>query len=209
MKFNLPKKRLSWSQRQAWRESKTHRKYIRRYFFKMPESFDSPYMNFGKKVGEALETGDFSGFEPQEVEVLKQVPRSDDFEREILLKIKDKDGKEVEVIGYIDSSDEPLKEILEYKTGKVWDQEDVDSHGQLDTYAAWVKDTTNKIPKVKLIAMPATKDEFGNITFGCTKPDVFNRKVTMKDIKAIKEEYLDVAREVEKYYNVYQEMLKL
>ena len=110
----LPKKTsegkpyLSYSQIAKWKRNKND--YFKTYFFE--RGYDkSTYLDFGIKVGEALEHNNFSGFTVKEVETLKKVPRLDVFEKEIKLNMGD-----FSVVGHIDSVSKDLSTLIDYKT---------------------------------------------------------------------------------------------
>jgi hypothetical protein len=90
-------------------------------FKRSPEEYKARYIDgepfegniwtdFGQKVGEALETGDFAYFSLSEQNTLSSVTRLDDFEVEIRLEYND-----FYVKGYIDTTD--YNTIIDYKTG--------------------------------------------------------------------------------------------
>ena len=110
-KTNKPK--LSYSQTSSWEVYKDN--YIKQYFagIKLPQS---PYAEFGNKVGVARETGDYSNFSKQEQEILNSIERvaNTQYEYEILL-----DMGEFVVQGFIDEL-VPTKDgyiIIDNKTG--------------------------------------------------------------------------------------------
>ena len=68
------------------------------------------WTDFGQKVGEALELGEFSNLALHEQQILSQVTRLDDFEVEIRLEYDD-----FYVKGFIDTTD--YNTVIDYKTG--------------------------------------------------------------------------------------------
>jgi len=90
---------------------KSKEEYYKNYILK--EKFEgNEYTDFGKKVGTALETNDFTLFESEEIETLKKVNRLDLFERKTTLKYDD-----FYVVGFIDTCTNDCKKIIDYKTG--------------------------------------------------------------------------------------------
>ena len=140
---------LSYSQITKWNKSKNE--YFKSYFFE-GAFISSPYLTFGTKVGEALETGDFSEFCDEEIKTLKKVPRLDEFEREVVLKM---DG--FQVIGQIDTNDKELTTLIDYKTmgGEDKIPQYVDpKYIQLIIYAMAIEQETGIRPKtIKVIGI--------------------------------------------------------
>lgn len=104
------KPRVSYSQVTSWIDYRPD--YIKQYFANI--SLDAGcYANFGTKVGEARETGDYSGFTPQEQEFLKTIPRHEKcvYEREINL-----DFGDFILLGYIDEFIND-NEVVDNKSG--------------------------------------------------------------------------------------------
>ena len=141
---------LSYSQYTKWLDNK--RNYIRRYFFGEKDEGNA-YFDFGHKVGEALENNDFSAFETeQEVELMKSIPRYDEFEREIKLQM---DG--FYVIGYIDTNNVESKgkkkglvtKMADYKTGEMKQEAVYKSkdYKQLHIYAEALRQEQGCLPE--------------------------------------------------------------
>ena len=82
--LNLPKKdkngksRLSFSQIKCFKENKED--FINRYILNQP-FVSNEYIDFGSKVGEALENDNFNNFHELEEEILRKVERLDEFEK--------------------------------------------------------------------------------------------------------------------------------
>tara|TARA_R110002167_G_scaffold331706_1_gene538404 strand:- start:55922 stop:56557 length:636 start_codon:yes stop_codon:yes gene_type:complete len=206
--MNLPKRDeenkglYSYSQHKKWREDK--KAYILSYFFK--ERFSgNAYTDFGSKVGEALENGDYSGFDKVEVKMLSKATRLDEFERPINWKFKD-----FTVLGYIDTIDKELTTLVDYKTGalnKVSVYED-DSYDQLGIYAGAIQQETGKLPTkayVELIERtgnPFQREELALGTFIVNIP----QDVSPKKIKQIKREIEQAVKEISQYYSVFEFM---
>lgn len=114
MSIILPRKKdgrylISYSQINSFLTNK--KDYFKSYFYSQPIEFTA-YIDFGSKVGEALEKNDFSGFTKSEQKVLKKVPRLDEFERKITYHYN-----EFDVIGFIDTNKKDLSKTYDYKTG--------------------------------------------------------------------------------------------
>lgn len=98
---------VSYSQLALFKRSPEE--YKARYIDKEPFE-GNIWTDFGSRVGEALEHGDFSHFSLSERETLQSVTRLDYFEVEVHLNYED-----FYVKGYIDTTD--FNTIIDYKTG--------------------------------------------------------------------------------------------
>jgi hypothetical protein len=145
--MDLPKKdkygvnRLSYSQMSTFKKSKDL--FYQRYI--VGEEFQTnEYIEFGSKVGSALEKNDFSKFSKQEVEILNKVTRLDEFERPVFLRYS-----EFYIVGYVDTVNSDLTEIIDYKTGglKKEFQYMEDDYHQLQIYALAIQQETGVAPK--------------------------------------------------------------
>lgn len=210
-KIVLPKSRhglpcLSYSQISTWRKNK--RDYIRQYFF--GEKFlGNAYTEFGSKVGEALESGNFSAFSDKEQKLLKTIPRYDEFEKEISLKF---DG--FHVIGYIDTNSKDYLNIVDYKTGEVKDDKiaeyQSDNYTQLDIYAAALKQKYGVLPtSAKVVLIDRKGNAFKNekLVLG-TKTHHIEKKIDEKRIAEVKKGIEETAKEISAYYKVFLKMNK-
>jgi hypothetical protein len=83
--------------------------YYEQYVLNKP-FVDNPWAKFGRDVGTALETGDFTNFSASERKILSSVTRLTDFEVEVKLWY---DGWYVR--GFIDTTD--FECLIDYKTG--------------------------------------------------------------------------------------------
>lgn len=118
---------ISYSQINTFKRSK--QEYFNRYIKGEP-FVDNPWTLFGSKVGESLELNNFNGFSQREKEILRQVPRLDEFEVEIRLQYE-----EFYVKGYIDTTD--YETIIDYKTGSAKKKVEYmrDDYWQIQIYA--------------------------------------------------------------------------
>lgn len=204
---------LSYSQITTWKRSK--KQYMKQYFFKEP--FDgNAYTDFGKKVGTALELNDYSGFTQEEIKVLQQVPRYDEFEKEIKLQMKG-----FYVLGYIDTNSKLvnngngvyIEKIADYKTGdikkKVAEYES-DDYTQLDIYAASLLQKYDRLPDKIYVHLI---DRKGNAFRG--EPLVLGdghitikRQTDKKRISKILKDIQEVGEDIEKCYKVFLKLNK-
>jgi len=127
---------------------------------------------FGKEIDEKFQTD--KGFYPE-------ITRLKDFQHELRCKI----GK-IEMVGFLDNFDLENKSFAELKTGKKWDQERADTHGQLTLYAAMIYLIYGIKPndlKISLIWMPTEeKQDFTTGFVKDMKPVIFPVKKNMRDI---------------------------
>lgn len=216
---------LSYSQISTWLKSK--REYMRQYFF--GEAFEgNAYTDFGSKVGEALEHNNFEGFEPDEQEFLKTIPRYDHFEALIKLQL---DGFYIK--GFIDTMERIGDEIVvnkesgavfpvnvgsiaDYKTGDIKKKKadyESEDYIQLEIYAAGVQQMTGNLPEkseVFLIGREGNpnsrkKGESKDLTLS-QEFITITREITPEKIEAVKTLCQDVAEEISAYYTTYLKM---
>jgi hypothetical protein len=207
---------LSYSQISKWLKSK--REYIRKYFLGEPDDNEGlqRYGDFGHKVGGALEHNDYSGFEPDEIEFLKTVPRYDRFEVETLLKM---DGFFVK--GYIDTMKLPddhkgsghiieyVPAIADYKTGDISKKEEdyaSDDYIQLEIYAASIEQVFGSLPeKADVLLIGRSGNAFKGEELKLTKEFITIKKdITPERIEEVKKLVQKVAEEISDYYTTFQ-----
>lgn len=197
---------LSYTQISSFITSKTD--YIKRYFLNEPIQFRD-YMDFGLKVGRALEVHDFSGFSKDEQSTLKRVTRLDEFEKQIRLDYL-KYG--FYLTGYIDTNSKDLTRIIDYKTGsanKVAEYEK-DKYIQGQLYALAIKQQYGKMPKqvsVELIERYGNAFRGERLTVG---KDIFTIPVDIGQarLKQVNELVVETAHEISKYYQIYKKLNK-
>ena len=196
---------LSYSQISTWKKSK--RDYMRQYFF--GETFEgNAYTEFGSLVGGCLEKGDFSPFEDHEAELLKKVPRYDEFEREIKLQMK---GYYVK--GYIDTNTKDFKKIADYKTGdvdkKAGEYED-DSYNQLEIYSAGLQQETGVLPEeAKVFLIDRTGNAFKGEELKLGSSFISIEKTIDEDrIKEVLKDIDKIAVEISNSYKVFLKLNK-
>lgn len=141
---------LSYSQYSKF--IKDYKGYVHQYFFGDP-FLGNAYTEFGTKIGEALEKGDFSGFTDREKKTLELVPRLDEFERQV---IWDLEG--FVVMGYIDTNDNKNGEVntvIDYKTGATSKEDEYDSeeYDQVAIYCAAIGQETGVYPEEGMVVL--------------------------------------------------------
>jgi hypothetical protein len=201
--IDLPKKDkngkncLSYSQISLFLKDKNE--YYKSYILKEPFKGNA-YTDFGSKVGNALETLDYSLFMKREIEVLNKVTRLDLFERPTFLKYDD-----FYIVGYIDTCNESLTEIIDYKTGgagKEWLYTG-DAYTQLCYYALSLRQETGKQPeKASIEFIRRTGNAFKGETLkvGNEDPIKIEVDISEKRLKKVYWETIDIAKEISEFY---------
>jgi hypothetical protein len=116
--------------------------FYRRYC--MGEPFEAnPYTDFGNKVDKALTEGAYEGFRPCEQEMLRTVPRLEEFQRKIKLQYD-----EFYIANTIDTMTSDGSYLIDYKTGgkDKWTQYREDTYNQLDIYSLAIWQELGVIP---------------------------------------------------------------
>lgn len=197
---------LSYSQISGFLYNKSD--YIKSYFLNESIQFTT-YIDFGSKVGEALEHNDFSAFDKDEQETLKKITRLDEFEREIRLDFPEYGFY---VKGFIDSINKKLDHIIDYKTGgvnKVGEYEK-DTYIQGQLYALGIEQHCKKLPKkVEVILI----ERYGNAFKG--EPLKLGKEIihipidiSAKRLQYAKDLVIDTAHEISKYWQIFNKLNK-
>lgn len=144
MKYDLPKKYLSYSAIDCW--LRNPHEYRRRYYQNTPMIM-TPELHFGKKIARLLEIKHDSMGHIRQYPVMEQC---------INVEIEG-----VPIYGFIDSFDPMDCAILEYKTGVTpWTEKRVAEHKQLDLYSLAVEQIYGKVQdECSLIWMQTRKIE--------------------------------------------------
>lgn len=216
-KLNLPKTDkegvpyLSYSQISTWKRSK--RDYMRQYFF--GERFEgNAYTEFGSLVGEALENNDYKPFTKEEQTFLKELPRYEQFEREIRWEL---DGFFIK--GYIDTNSlentkqgELVEKLADYKTGDIVSKSpeyESDNYTQLDIYAGAIEQETGTLPtdvKVVLIGRKGNAFKREKLTLN-GEYAIIEKVVTPERVEQVKAECQAVAEEISSYYTTFLKLM--
>jgi len=201
--MDLPKKdkygvnRLSYSQISLFKKDKDS--FYKRYI--IGEDFQTnEYIEFGTKVGNALEINDYSNFDYIEQETLKKVTRLDEFERPIFLKYTD-----FYLVGYIDTNTSDLSEIIDYKTGgqKKEFQYMNEEYNQLQIYALGIKQETGLVPKkasVEFIRRVGNLYRGERLMVGDEEPIKIEVDLNIKKLQNVYSDILNTAIEIDKFY---------
>lgn len=195
---------LSYSQISSFIKNK--KDYIKSYFFNEPIEFKA-YIDFGSKVGVALEKNDFSLFSEEEQETLKKVERLDEFEKEIRV-----DFGSFYVKGFIDTNTKKLDKFFDYKTGSLNKEEEYkkDTYIQPHIYALGIEQETGKLPKKANVILI---ERMGNAYKGETL--VVGKNIISIPIDISKERLdyakqlvIDTAKEIEHFYKIFLKLNK-
>ncbi len=200
--LDLPKKDkegnsyLSYSQIQLFKKDKEE--YCRRYI--LGEKFEgNAYTDFGSKVGEALEKGDFLNFTKIECKTLIQCERLDEFEKEVKLCF---DG--FYVTGYIDTNTKDYSKIIDYKTGgeNKEHQYKEESYTQLCYYALALRQQYGITPDTAQVSFIRRK---GNAYKGqklkvSNEVVVIDVDISLERLKKVYWETITLAKEIELFY---------
>ena len=193
---------LSYSQISSFIKNK--KEYIKSYFFNEPIAFTA-YLDFGNKVGTALQHNDFSDFSEEEQLTLKKVKRLDEFEKNIRV-----DFGDFYVTGFIDTNNKTLNHIIDYKTGSAnkVDEYTKDTYIQPHIYALGIEQEKGKLPKKAEVILI---ERYGNAFKG--EPLTVGKEIIHIPIDISKErlEYakqlvIDTAKEIEYYYKLFLEL---
>jgi len=204
--LDLPKKDkngrscLSYSQIKCFKDSKQG--FIDRYILQVP-FVGNEYTDFGSKVGEALESGDFTGFNEEESSVLLKVERLDEFEKLVCL-----DFGSFIMYGYIDTNSSDLSKIIDYKTGGkkkefLYSQED---YTQLCYYALSLRQgygVTPIVAQVHFIRRGGNAYRGQDLVVANEDPIIIDVDISETRLKKVYWDTFKVAKEIEEFYLKY------
>lgn len=209
MKINLPKKDsegknlLSYSQINTFKRDRSEywQQYIKGRAF-----VPNVYTDFGNKVGNSLETNDFSAFTPSEVETLKQVPRLDEFERMITL---DFGEHNFYMKGFIDTNLSDFLHLIDYKTGGKGKEIQYykPNYTQLCYYALALRQETGITPKlaqVVFVEREGNPKKGQELKVASAKPIVIDIDITYRRLVKVYHDTIQIAKEITEFYRIYK-----
>ena len=204
MKYSINKTRaLSWSAISSFEYDPEQ--WFKRYVLN-EKSRETGAMMFGKEIGEKLAS---------DPKFMPEVPRLPLYEYKLFSTLKyskcgdirhahiPKCYEELSLIGYIDAFDLKKKKMLEFKTGKKWDKDKAENHGQIDLYCAMIYSMHKIRPEeldINLVWMAT--EETGDFTTQFVKdmqPVVFPVKKTIMDVLNMLARVKRVYKEMEDY----------
>jgi hypothetical protein len=195
---------LSYSQVSSFIKSKSE--YIKSYFLKEPIQF-TDYIDFGSKVGKALETNDFSAFTEEETSTLVKVPRLDEFEKEIRLDFTEHGFY---LKGFIDTNTKDLTHFADYKTGGINKVAEYEKEGYIQgqLYALGIEQHCGKLPKTAEVILI---ERYGNAFKG--EPLVVGKEIvhipldiSPEKLQLAKEAVIKAAYEISSYYKMFKRL---
>lgn len=188
---------LSYSQISLFLKDKEQ--YKKQYILKEP-FVGNEYTDFGLKVGKALESGNFELFDKNEKETLSKVTRLDLFERKTILKYED-----FYIIGFIDTCNNDLTEIIDYKTGgknKEFEYQK-DDYTQLLYYALSLRQETGITPKkasVEFIRREGNLYRNQMLKVGKEEPIKIEVDISENRLKKVYWETIEIAKNISEFY---------
>lgn len=183
---------LSYSQINTFLKSR--KEYYKTYIIKEP-FYPNKYLKFGKKIGYALQKNDFSLFTNTETEVLKKCTRLDLFERKTILKFD-----EFYMLGFIDTCDNNLDTIIDYKTGGLNKEFNYlkEDYTQLCYYALGILQETNKVPKNAFVEFIRRDNNTMKV---CNEnPLTIEIDISEKRLNKVFNDTIIIAKEISEFY---------
>ena len=201
--MNLPSKDkkgssyLSYSQIQTFKRSREN--YYNQYILKVPFE-GNVWTEFGNKVGKALEIDNYSNFTDKEYFTLHEVTRLDQFEKCVFLRYD-----EFYLIGFIDTCNDSLTEIVDYKTGGKGKHTQYlsEDYSQLQTYALGIRQETGihvKRAYVEFITRTGNPYRGEQLTVADEEIIVIEQDLSEERLKFVYWDILKTAKEIEKFY---------
>lgn len=206
MKYNLPRKYLSYSAYSLWKKNKDQ---FRQRYYEGEKPFETAETIFGKKIAKQLEqgvkiNGVITGDRP-----------------EYCIEVELEPG--LKLLGYLDNFIEKKLSVIEYKTGhkdpsgkSPWDQLKVRKHLQLVWYSLLVKIKHGRVGQWHTLQWLETRFAEKKISFegheliGTSKQleltghvQTFKRRIAQWERDLLIEDIKKVAREISDDYSAY------
>jgi hypothetical protein len=193
---------LSYSQINTFKRDK--HEYYETYILNKP-FVTNPYVEFGNKVGEALEKNDFTNFTKQETVILKKVTRLDVFERFVKLTYND-----FYLVGYVDTNDFDIKTIIDYKTGGLKKEKgyQLKDYTQLQIYALSLMQETGIQPQkafVEFIRRSGNLYKGESLIVANEEPIKIEIDINYNNLKKVYWEILETAKQIDLFYSKIKE----
>lgn len=187
----MPKSRVSWTQVEMFTKSK--KSFEDRYILGKP-AFDSKYISFGKDISRQLEYG----IEDIVLEYLHSQTRMLPIKEYMLSAVVE----DVPFIGYIDSADDDLLVLEEYKSTKnFWTKAKAEKHLQPALYAGVASILKDSFVdrEVILYNWQTNEDLLGQL-YLTGEWKMFPRTVTVKEQEEVLKWFVSVVNDIENYY---------
>ena len=179
----------SWSQHSQFRDY-SHEEWYQSYVLGIKKP-SNKRMDFGSLVGKRIES---------DPTYIPQLPRDGKMEYGIEVKL----GK-IDLIGYMDSYDDDLHIINEYKTSSLsgWDQDKVEKHDQLTFYCLLIYLRDTVAPEfIDINLHHLVTEEGGDFSIKFASPFTLNSYKTKRDTRRVLmfgAEIIKQRKEMEKY----------
>src|SRR3990167_2538441 len=197
-KFLMPTQYLSFTQWNLWLSSKEE--YKQRYFLGIKQK-PNKYLEFGKKVDEAIETGRTDDASLKAISIM--IPRYT-----VMQAILTPDYKGLTLYGKLDTFNPLTTAFRDYKTSKNrWTQGQADSNQQMTFYALLVFLIHKQLPAAIHIDWIETKEENGEMKV-TGKTQEFETKRSMVDLAKVSKSVIQVAEEISEHYKKFVNSLK-
>ena len=213
MKYNLPRNYLSYSAYKMWCSSP--KSYRKRYYLN-ETPFRTPQTDFGRLIGNVVETEDYSK-DP----VLSKIVNYSEKEYKIETMLDD-----LPLLGYLDQLNLEDLAIMEMKTGHrsktgkaPWDRLKVRKHEQLVFYCMLIELMHGKynpdviLQWIETEKVSEVKDERGHVLMEQVARiemtgviETFERTVGEWEVEAMKTKVLIVAQEISEDYTEWQKV---
>lgn len=188
--------KFSWTQFELWHKSK--KSYYKKYGLGEDE-FDSGYLDKGRKFMVALEYGVFDDPDPLLPEIIKDIDKHEIFEERIEVLLPEDYGITIPIVSYVDTSNQDLTSIGEYKTGKhFWDGKRVAESDQLVFYATACFLKTGTVPSTFLTWVQTEESDSGELYY-TGHWETFDRKIKKTQVNSMIKRIAKTIKEIGDY----------
>lgn len=181
--------------------------YVLKLEFK-PNDYVTFGQNFSKVIDDYVKTGSYTKLSNANyLGIIAQIENTFDIHSgntEVFFQTQ-VTGIDVPFLGYIDWLSDDKSLLLDFKTGKVWSEQDMLESKQLLLYAGWVYTTTGRIPEVGIVNLPCTHyaglvglQFTGDVIYRTYKP---TQKCIEEAIQWLRQGYKDATNYLEQNYS--------
>ena len=194
----MPTTYLSFTQWNMWLTNPED--YKRRYFLGIKQE-SNKYLEFGKKVDEAIETRRTDDETLHGISML--IPRYQVMQAEIVT-----EHKGLKLYGKLDTFNPKTLAFRDYKTSKnKWTQGQADSNLQMTMYALILSLEHNQMPASIHIDWIETKEEDGEMKI-TGKLHEFETKRSLAQLYEMSVSVINVANEISEHYKKFMDSIK-